>query len=129
MGSEVLPCGVQYYGKQLRRVKVPLVCRYQFKLETAEPQPAANVTWDRVPMPFQEIEWCWGYIGYVQMLQYHVEKPEEVVKNRQWRSWKDARNADILLDEDKLTALLRLALEGAGSGRAHHGKGTLSAYG
>lgn len=81
---------------------------------------------ERVPIPFQEIDSCWAYIGYVQMLQYHVESEAEVRRKRPWRAWRDARDTDILLDVAKLTTLLRVALERGGSG-AFAGSGTLSA--
>eukprot|EP00892_Ulva_mutabilis_P012437 jgi/Ulvmu1/9566/UM053_0055.1 len=99
---------------------------YEFELEGTAVKPSAQQ--ERVKIPFQEIDWCWGYIGYVNMLQYHVERPEEVVKIAPWTTWKIARNTDVALDEGKLTGLLRIALQPASSGRAHRGSGTLAAY-
>ena len=80
-------------------------------------------------MPFQEIDSCWGYIGYVNMLQYHVRREEEVHRFKTWEDWMDARDTDIVLDESKLTDLLRVALHRPGSGRSFRGDGTLAAYG
>ena len=51
---------------------------------------------------------------------------EEVVRNREWKQWRDARNADIALDESKLTDLLRVALQRPGSGKSFQGGGTLA---
>ena len=79
-------------------------------------------------MPFQEIDSCWAYIGYVNMLQYHVRAEEEVYRFKKWKNWHDARDTDIVLDESKMIDLLRVALLRPDSGKSHHGTGTLAAY-
>lgn len=82
----------------------------------------------KLESPFLEIEWCWGYIGYVNMLRYHVESAAEVQGTRPWLSLHNARNADILLDEAKLTDLLALALLRTQHSTSQRGSGELSAY-
>lgn len=86
------------------------------------------VTPYQLERPFLEIDWCWGYIGYVNMLRYHVESEEEVPRTKKWSSPRDARNADIALDEAKLTDLLTLALTRTEHSVAQRGSGDLSAY-
>eukprot|EP00892_Ulva_mutabilis_P006239 jgi/Ulvmu1/3988/UM183_0007.1 len=85
-------------------------------------------TVETIEMPFQEIVSCWAYIGYVQMLQYHVQSEAEVFRNKVWRSWKNARDTDIVLDEGKLSNMLRIALQRLASGGAYQGSGTLGSY-
>lgn len=29
-------------------------------------------------MPFREVEWCWGSLGYVNVLLYHLDEPEDI---------------------------------------------------
>lgn len=82
----------------------------------------------RIQKPFIEIDWCWGYVGYVNMLRYHVESEAEVARTVPWTSWIDARNVDIVLDEDKITSLIGIALHRAEVSAAQRGAGTLSAY-
>ena len=84
---------------------------------------------EAVPTPFQEIDSCWGYIGYVNILQYHVQREEEVVRKTEWKSWRAARNADIVLDESKLAALLRVALQRPNGRKPFQGAATLAADG
>eukprot|EP00892_Ulva_mutabilis_P012456 jgi/Ulvmu1/9583/UM054_0013.1 len=98
---------------------------YEFKVPPKE--KGAPVTKDKVPMPFQEIDSCWGYIGYVNMLQYHVTREEEVHRFTPWKSWKNARDTDIVLDEGKVADLLRTALHRTRNSVSYHGAGTLAA--
>ena len=115
----------------------PPECRYTFDL--VPPPPGANgpkhnrhpavreVTPYTITHPFIEIDWCWGYLGYVNMLRYRVATPAEVVAEP-WHRWTDARNADIVLDERKLARLIHIALQRAQRSTAHRGAGTLSAF-
>ena len=101
-------------------------CRFKYTLPPQELNGTA--TREKVPMPFQEIDSCWGYIGYVNMLQYHVRAEEEVHRFKNWTDWHDARDTDIVLDQSKLTDLLRVALLRHDSGSSFRGSGTLAAY-
>ena len=87
-----------------------------------------NVTRDKISNPFIEIDWCWGYIGYVNILRYHVEREEEVKRKLKWFSWFEARNTDIILDEGKIANLIRVALERTKHSAAQHGSGMLSSF-
>lgn len=116
------------------------MCRYTFDL-TPPPTPSAwkryerhgavhEVTPYRIDKPFLEIDWCWGYIGYVNMLRYRVQSEAEVAlaPGEKWHTWIEARNADTRLEPRKLTALIGVALQRAEHSAAHRGTGTLSAY-
>ena len=112
------------------------VCRFEFEVVPPEPgdkynrlKPTVeNVTRDKVSYPFIEIDWCWGYIGYVNILRYHVEREEEVKRTSKWFSWFDARNTDIVLDEAKIAGLIRVALERTKHSAAQNGSGMLSSF-
>eukprot|EP00892_Ulva_mutabilis_P012436 jgi/Ulvmu1/9565/UM053_0054.1 len=109
---------------------------YTFQLVPPQPGDLYNpyhpivdkVTPYTITKPFIEIDWCWGYIGYVNMLRYHVSSAAEVHKTQKWFTWTDARNTDIVLDEAKITDLLRIALQRTKHSTAQHGSGTLSAF-
>ena len=30
------------------------------------------------PIPFREVEWCWGSLGYVNVLLYRLSEPEDL---------------------------------------------------
>ena len=79
-------------------------------------------------MPFFEIDGCWGYIGYVKMLMYHVHSEAEVRRVKPWRANKDARDTDIVLDEAKISAMLEVALQASDQSVSYSGSGTLAAY-
>lgn len=70
-------------------------------------------------MPFVEIDTCWAFIGYVNMLQYHVRSEAEVVRGPPWNDWRHVRQSDVRLDEGQITALLRVALQSRGRGRGY----------
>ena len=92
-------------------------------------KPVDEVTPYRIETPFLEIDWCWGYIGYVNMLRYRVQSENEVHRNKpRWLTWRDARDTDVVLDETKMTSLIRLALERVQRSVSQAGAGTLSAY-
>eukprot|EP00892_Ulva_mutabilis_P012457 jgi/Ulvmu1/9584/UM054_0014.1 len=99
----------------------------EFQYQLPPKKKGGPVTKEKVPMPFQEIDSCWGYIGYVNMLQYHVTREEEVHRFKRWTSWMDARDTDIMLDEEKVAALLRTALHRTRNSVSYHGAGTLAA--
>eukprot|EP00892_Ulva_mutabilis_P006234 jgi/Ulvmu1/3983/UM183_0002.1 len=100
----------------------------EFELELPAAVEGQRWTETRVPMPFQEADSCWAFLGYVQMLQYHVRREEEVHRTKAWATWKDARNTDINLSEFKLSNLLRTALLRHSGSRAFQGSGLLASY-
>eukprot|EP00892_Ulva_mutabilis_P006238 jgi/Ulvmu1/3987/UM183_0006.1 len=107
---------------------VILVGPPEYEIKLPPKKRGAPWTKEKIGMPFQEMVSCWAYIGYVNMLQYHVTREEEVYRNKVWKSTKSARNTDIVLDEGKITALLRTALQRQNSSIAYQGSGTLAAY-
>eukprot|EP00892_Ulva_mutabilis_P002582 jgi/Ulvmu1/12324/UM089_0008.1 len=100
----------------------------EFEFELPPEKAGKPVIKEKVPMPFQEIVSCWAFIGYVQMLQYHVRSEEEVMRTKEWTTVVDARNVDIILDEAKLSRLLQTALQRQSSSIAYQGSGLLSSY-
>ena len=119
------------------RVHVTDACTSRFTFELVPPEegefhnPHHEIVSEPTPYtiskPFLEIDWCWGYIGYVNMLRYRVEEEAEVQRDEKWFTWTDARNTDILLNETKITTLVKLALQRTKRGTSQHGRGTLSA--
>eukprot|EP00892_Ulva_mutabilis_P012438 jgi/Ulvmu1/9567/UM053_0056.1 len=108
---------------------------YEFDLVPPQPGESYNrnhpivdkITPYTISKPFIEIDWCWGYIGYVNMLRYRVSSAAEVHQTERWFSWTDARNTDIVLDEGKIENLIRIALQRTKRSTAQHGSGVLSA--
>ena len=85
------------------------MCRFEFEVKADDSDAPAKL--EKLRQPFQEIEWCWGYIGYVNFFQYHIETDAEVTGTEGWNLWRDARNTDVILDEEKISRILRVALQ------------------
>ena len=65
-------------------------------------------------LPFREIEWCWGSLGYVNVLMYHLNGTKDIEGD----SWVDHPGMKYTrtfyaarLHTEKLVPLLELALE------------------
>lgn len=64
-------------------------------------------------MPFREVEWCWGSLGYVNVLLYHLDEPDDVAAGTfVLENYSMARRKyNPMLRTEKLLPLLRRALE------------------
>eukprot|EP00892_Ulva_mutabilis_P006235 jgi/Ulvmu1/3984/UM183_0003.1 len=100
----------------------------EFSFKLAPEKKGGSWRTDKVPLPFMEAISCWSYIGYVNILQYHVTQEEEVHRFKVWETGTDARNTDSVLNERKLAALIRTALEQQGATSAFQGAGLLGSY-
>eukprot|EP00892_Ulva_mutabilis_P002583 jgi/Ulvmu1/12325/UM089_0009.1 len=98
----------------------------EFSFKLAPKKEGGKWRTEKLPLPFMETISCWSYIGYVNILQYHVTQEEEVHRFKVWQTGRDARDTDSMLNERKLAALIRTALEQQGTTSAFQGAGSLA---